>query len=196
MDTMAESEGLSERILKESPADWHSDSILDISGRWFCACTKPASDRKEESRLASELSAKGIAVFLPLVQYKIYRDQKRIICRKPLFPGYLFFADNADGEHRYIALKTARCLTIINIVQQERTKQELDAVQKALIVDPALDIHLGIRIGAACRVKSGRLLGTMGWLESFGKRDRLVLRVEVLGQSVALDIDRSDVEII
>lgn len=149
---------------------------------------------RNEKAMARDLWDKGIRFFLPTIRVMRRYRGRRIYLRLPLFPSYLFLS--GDEEDRYVALMTHRAASVIPVVDQERLRQELQDIYLIASSEEPVDLYPGLRQGRRCRVISGALAGLEGVV--LRRRDicRVYVGVEVIGQSVELEVDASLLEII
>ena len=162
----------------------------DRNGEWHVLHVKS----RQEKALAEELELRDIAYFLPLTRQPRVYGRRKALVEVPLFPGYVFLKGTPDET--YTADRTGRVARIIRVSDQERIGRELANVRLALIRDRHPDPYPYLREGLRVRVKYGPLEGLEGLIESKYKRDRLILRVEVLGQAVSLEMDGASLELL
>jgi transcription antitermination factor NusG len=157
--------------------------VAEIDGRWWIAHTKS----RFEKAFVWDLLNGGINYFLPLCQrVRISAGRKRTVMM-PLFPGYVFFAGDEDA--RYRALLTHRLCNVIPVKNQNELRQELVSIEKAVEQNASLDLYPFAVVGRRCRVTAGPFEGVEGIVASRSPKPRLMLRVSMLGQSVAMEID-------
>ena len=135
--------------------------------------------------------------FLPAAQEQHrWKDRTKTI-EVPVFPGYVFVRIPDSGEHRLRVLQTDGAIRILghggNSIEAI-PDSEVESVR--LLVASGLHIfgHPFLREGARVRVRSGVLRDVEGVLARFKNRTRLVLSVNQLAQSIAVEIDITDVE--
>jgi transcription antitermination factor NusG len=167
--------------------------IRDIAGQWWIAQTHPQRER----RFAAAMASAGVGYFLPLQNYYRRYDHRRGIewrlMERPLFPRYVFFAGDAGA--RYEATCTGMVFHIIDVVRQAKLVEELATVELALAHDPfTLSVPGTLKAGVLCRVTSGPYKNYEGSVDFFDGRHHLVIRLETMGQSVAVTIEPSHVE--
>lgn len=162
----------------------------DLPGRWWVAHTKP----RNEKVLASELATLGIFFYLPLRKRETRSRKTGRISRSrlPVFPGYLFF--NGAEDQRQRALSTHRIANVLAVPTQDQLVAELRQVHQALIAGVDVRWHHQIKIGQWARVVAGPLLGIEGVISKRLSRFRLVLNVEMLGQSISMDVSADQLE--
>jgi transcription termination/antitermination protein NusG len=166
-------------------------SVDNAPHPWCVLQAKPNMDRP----LAQYLGRFGLNYFLPLrtVQKPYWASGKRVKRKviELLFPGYIFLSGTKDDYYRAVA--SEKVCGFIAVVDQEKLRGELLALERALIECPRLGIR-EIPRGAKCRVTAGPFEGQEGIVEENG-RAMIVLSVSILGQSVAMQIDSSFVEV-
>ncbi len=161
---------------------------------WYAVYTRS----NFEKRVAADLEAKRVENYLPLVeQLHQWKDRKKVV-DVPVFPGYVFarFADS--NKARLQVLKTIGSVRILG--QGDRIEPipdvEIESIRKLLKANVPCFAHPFLREGAWVRVKRGALKDLEGLLVRVKSKTRLVLSVTLLSQSVATEIDISDVEVI
>ncbi len=159
------------------------DSLGELAGQWWVAHTKARSEKS----LAWSLYRWGVGYFLPLREKVTARRGRKYKSLLPLFPGYVFF--NGDEESRYQALTTNRIAQVIEVVDQDQLVRELDQIHRALSAGAPLDPHPYLKSGARCRVKAGPLADMEGMVVRRKGVTKLILRVDILGQAAAVEIE-------
>lgn len=164
--------------------------ITEMKGTWWVAHTKA----RNEKSLAWDLLKRDTSYFLPMVEKVRVLRGRRVKSVLVLFPGYLFFC--GTQEHRYKAMTTNRIATTIEVLDQQSLVKELSNIQTAMTGPKQLDPFPYLQVGRRCTVTAGALKGVEGLLVRRKNVDRLVLRVQVLGQAVSTEIDASLVEVL
>jgi transcription antitermination factor NusG len=147
-----------------------------------------------EKSIARMLTAKGFTVFLPLYPApRQWKDRTKIVTL-PLFSCYLFIQ---GGLLRHLNIVTTPgiygfvCSAGLPAVIAPREMNCIrQAVERCVKIEPHPFIHRGDRV----RVKSGPLYGIEGILIRKKNFSRLVLTVELLGKSAAVEVDVATVE--
>ncbi len=161
-----------------------------LPGRWWVAHTKP----RTEKALARDLSTFGFHYYLPLRRKRTRscntgRHSNSIV---PVFAGYLFF--NGTEEQRYRALTTNRIANILAVTSQDRLSAELRQIHRVLRSGLDFRLYNEIHAGEWARVMAGPLAGAEGVVCGRLSRTRLVLNVEMLGQSVSVQVEADVLE--
>jgi transcription antitermination factor NusG len=166
------------------------EGTLDDSSSWWALYTR----HQHEKTVADVLSNKGFDVFLPLYEsVRRWKDRNKIISL-PLFPCYVFVR---GGMSRRLQVVTTPGVHTI-LYTGERIAiiptEEMDAIRRAVNSSSRIEPHPFLRCGESVRVTRGSLEGVVGVLVRKKSLYRLVLSVEMLAQSVSVEIDASDVE--
>jgi transcriptional antiterminator NusG len=150
-----------------------------------------------EHAVSEQLSAKGFSAFLPEMSvWSKRRGEKRLI-RVPMFPGYLFVHDAMD-KGSYIEILKAR--GVVRVLEDGWTRltpipdQEINAIQQVVAADVPIFAHEHLTRGDRVEVTEGPLSGIEGlFIQDRPNKGRLVLNVELLGRSVAVEVDSNAV---
>lgn len=167
-----------------------SDAVDADSRIWWAIYTR----HQHEKTVAEVLSAKGFQVFLPLYNsVRRWKDRQKLLSL-PLFPGYVFV--HGDLTRRLQVLNTPG--VHMALTHGDRIAaipgQEIDAIRRTLEGGFLLEPHPFLRCGEQVRVVRGSLQGVEGILVRKKNQFRLVLSVEMLAKSVAVELDAVDVE--
>jgi transcription antitermination factor NusG len=155
------------------------------SAGWLAIHTR----HQHESLVARSLAYKGLEVFLP--QYTTVRkwsDRTRELSA-PLFPGYVFL--RGEPEHQLRILTTSGVLGVVGFagVPAIIPEVEIEAVRQTLSRRVHIEPHPFLNCGDWVRVKDGPLEGLEGILVRKKTQFRLVLSVQLLQQSAAVEVD-------
>lgn len=163
---------------------------LEQSTRWFAVHTR----YQHENKVAATLTSRGMKVFLPTYD-AVHRwsDRKKRVTI-PLFPGYLFFANEIDRRVQILSTPGVNTIVRIGSVHAEIPNDEIIAIRRMVESTLRVEPHPFLNDGDFVRIKAGPLAGLEGIVSR--KRDalRLVLSIQILGQSAAVEIDGSVVE--
>ncbi len=166
------------------------DALAFRGERWWVAHTRS----RHEKALAEELERLRLACYLPLCQRVTRSRATRRVSRSlvPVFPGYLFFV--ADDEGRYRAMTTNHIARTIPVTDVDGLARQLRQVDRALRAGEPLARSSRLVQGDAVRVVAGPLAGIEGVVGSWRSPIRVVLNVEILGQSVVVEVDADLIE--
>ena len=158
-------------------------------GPWCAVYTR----HQHEKTVSEMLSAKGFEVFLPLYESTRRWKDRRKVLSLPLFPCYVFV--RGAVERRLPVLTTPGVHMIISRGERVATvpEHEIDAIRRTVEGHFQVEPHPFLRCGERVRVVRGSLDGVEGVLTRKKNLYRLVISVEMLAQSVAVEIDAMDV---
>jgi transcription antitermination factor NusG len=161
-----------------------------VAGSWYAIYTR----HQHEKAIAQFLSAKGLEVFLPLYNATRRWKDRTVHLSLPLFPCYLFL--RGMMERRLEVVTTPGIVSILSINGEPATipECEIESVRKAIEWGNRVEPHPFLRCGDRVRVISGPLQGLEGILVRKKNLYRLVLSVEILERSAAVEVDVSAVE--
>ena len=121
------------------------------------------------------------------------RDGEMRLIKVPMFPGYLFVRDAMD-KRSYIEILKAR--GVVRILEHGWTRltpvpeAEIHAIQRVVDADVPVLPHAHLTHGDRVEVIDGPLTGLRGIFEQDKPtKGRLVLTVDLLGRSVAVEVD-------
>ena len=159
---------------------------LSKSHPWFALRVKSNFERTT----AMHLHDRGYQEFVPTyIARSSWSDRVKKV-EKPLFPGYVFC--NFDPYHRLPILTSPGVLQIVGIGREPVPipDAEIDAVwrtvRSGLLVSPLPFIRVGERVA----VERGPLAGVEGIVEQLRGTYRLLVSIDLLGRSVAAEIEK------
>ena len=165
------------------------EAVKETGAPWFAVYTR----HQHEKSVSEMLEAKGFEVFLPLYEsIRKWKDRRKLLSL-PLFPGYVFV--RGVMERRLPILTTPGVHMIISRGERIATipDEELDAIRRTVEGRFRVEPHPFLRCGERVRVVRGSLEGVEGVLTRKKNFYRLILSVEMLAQSVSVEIDALDV---
>jgi len=172
------------------PTSPDNDAAEHEEAAWWALYTR----HQHEKTVAEMLSAKGFEVFLPLYEsMRRWKDRNKLLSL-PLFPCYVFVR---GGLNRRLQVVTTPGVHMI-LSRGEHVaiipEAEIDAIRTTIEGPYRVEPHPFLRCGERVRVTRGSLEGVEGVLVRKKNLCRLVLSVDMLAQSVAVEINASDVE--
>lgn len=157
---------------------------------WWVVYTR----HQHEKVVAETLAGKGFDVFLPLYEsMRRWKDRQKLLSL-PLFPCYVFVRGVHD--RRLPVVSTPGVHMVLSRGERIATvpDEEIEAIRRTVEGPFRVEPHPFLRCGERVRVTRGSLQGIEGILVRKKNLCRLVLSVEMLTQSVGVEIDASDVE--
>lgn len=176
------------KLSDNPPMRWPHVPLDQFQPPWHVAHTKARC----EKAFAWDLYRAQTAYFLPMIQRVTFSGGRKRHGMRPLFPGYVFFI--GDDATRLRALSTNRLCQVIAVSDQATLIHELMSLQRALDGKATLDPYPFAVVGRRCRITHGPFAGVEGVIDRREDTWRLVLRVTMLGQSVAMEVDAGELE--
>jgi transcription termination/antitermination protein NusG len=162
--------------------------------QWFALWTHSHCEQLVHDHLA----ARGFRAFLPMVQDWSRRAGVRRLVPRPMFPGYLFVHDVLDKRNYIEIVKTRGLVRILGERWDKLApidEREIDAIRTLVSAGVSVLPYAYLREGQRVRITEGALAGAEGYLvRSKPNRGLLVISIELLQRSVAVEIDCSAVE--
>jgi transcription antitermination factor NusG len=172
------------------PTSESLDARMSNPAVWWALYTR----HQHEKVVAEMLSAKGFEVFLPLYDsIRRWKDRRKILSL-PLFPCYVFVRGGLDRRLQVLTTPGVHMILYCGDHVAIIPESEIEAVQRAVEGSFRVEPHPFLRCGARVRVIRGALEGVEGILIRKKNLCRLVLSVDMLSQSVAVEVQAHDVE--
>jgi transcription antitermination factor NusG len=171
------------------------DAAMNFSGPeeesiWWAVYTR----HQHEKSVAQVLTSKGFEVFLPLYDsVRRWKDRNKILSL-PLFPCYVFVRGGVTRRLQVVTTPGIHTILFHGDRVASIPSDEIDSIRKAVNSPSRVEPHPFLRCGETVRVTRGSLEGVRGVLIRKKSLYRLVLSVEMLAQSVAVEVDAADVE--
>jgi transcription antitermination factor NusG len=157
---------------------------------WYALYTRHQCERV----VSQALSAKGFDAFLP--QYRAihrWKDRRKELLL-PLFPNYVFIRGGLDRMLNILTTPGVHSLVAWAGRPANIPQEEIDAVRRLVESSLRIEPHPFLKCGDWVRIKSGPLEGIQGILVRKKSAYRLVLSVQMLARSAAVEVDISVVE--
>ncbi len=156
--------------------------------RWFAVYTRS----HHEKSVAEQLRGRGIEHFLPLyTSVRRWKDRVKTL-QMPLFAGYLFV--KVFPSQFLNVLQAHGVSRLVGSPKPEPLQdQEIRQLQAWLSLPIGVEPHPYLRIGQWVRVCRGPLADVEGILIRKKNVFRLVVAIDLIQRSVALEVDAADV---
>ena len=157
---------------------------------WWAVYTK----HQHEKTVAEVLTGKGFEVFLPLHEtMRRWKDRQKVLSL-PLFPCYVFVRGVLSRRLQVVTTPGIHMILSRGEQIQVVPEMEIESIRRAVQGSYRVEPHPFLKIGERVRVTRGSLEGVEGILIRKKNLFRLVLSVDMLAQSVGVEVSASDVE--
>lgn len=159
--------------------------------RWYAVTTRS----RQEKIAANTLQALGIAHFLPLQSQKRQWSDRIQTMNVPLFPGYLFVHIDPWSSVKLDVLKTPGVARFVGDHSGPLPVQnsEIESIRDLLQCGVEFAPHQFLKQGDRVQVVRGPLTGVEGIFVRLGSKSRIVISIEVIHRSLAMNVSETDV---
>ena len=166
--------------------------LAEAEPQWFAAYTVV----RHEKAVARQLGDRGIETFLPLYRgWHNWKDRRKLV-ELALFPGYVFVKIAAHNKLRVLQTYSVVNIVTFNGQLAALPEPEIDALRNALDNHVYAEPCPYLQVGRRVRVIRGPMAGAEGILTRKKDKCRVVISVEVLMRSVAVEVDGGDLELL
>lgn len=159
---------------------------------WYAIYTSARHERV----VARQLGERSIETFLPLYRsFHRWKDRRKLV-ESALFPSYVFVRIAIEDRLRVLEVPG-----VVNIVGSKGRfpalpEQEIIALRNGLENQVYAEPHPYLKVGRRVRVVRGPMKGAEGILTRKKDKYRVVISLDVLMRSVAVEIDGGDLELV
>ena len=152
---------------------------------------------RAEKKVYDQLTTLGYEAYLPLIsRLKQWSDRKKKV-EEPLFKSYVFVRNN-ERQHYYI-LGVYGVVRFVTFEHQAVVVPDKQIIAIKKYIDNPVDDeeelkNMGLHEGQLVRITNGPMQGVIGHLISVKSKRRLLIKIEVVGQSIPVSIPRAKVE--
>jgi transcription antitermination factor NusG len=156
---------------------------------WYAAYTCA----KHEKRVAAELGARDVEHFLPLYSSVRRWKDRRVTLDVPLFPGYVFVRLPLCNRLRLLQIPSVVRLVGFGGLPTALPDTEMEILRWGLSQNLRAEPHPFLTVGRRVRITCGPFAGLDGILKRQKSNLRVVVSLELIQRSVAVDVDIADV---
>lgn len=158
--------------------------------QWFAVYVIP----KHEKCVAEHFRMRGIEHYLPLyTAQRKWKDGSKVTLQLPLFPSYIFAHTSRETRRRVFEAPG-----VVSIVGKRECStipdSDIEFLRHGLSLKNNVELHPYVSTGDRVRVKTGALTGLEGLLVRKKTGVRIVLNVDLIMKSVAVEVDLDEVE--
>ncbi len=162
-----------------------------LSSRWLAVNTHP----HREHIALDNLNRQDFTTYCPMIERQVRHARRTRLVRRPLFPGYVFVRVNLDHQRWRPILSTygvrslVRCGERLSFVADGLIDGLKAREQDGVVIKPAEPYRLGQQV----RMRSGPFDGLVATIIEMDEKDRLVVLMDLLNQSVKVKVSAADV---
>jgi transcription termination/antitermination protein NusG len=167
-------------------------TLSKLTYSWYVLHTKS----RFENVVNEGLIKKSIEVFLPKIQVKSKRRDRKAMIKIPLFPGYLFVKSDLNPYEHLEIVKTVGAVRLIGnkdgpIPVSSDTIKSLE-----IMIGGNHTVITGTRFkkGERVIVVYGPFSGVIGTFVRYRGKGRVIVNIEALGQFAGVDVSEEDIE--
>lgn len=165
---------------------------LAAKAHWYAIYTHS----RHEKVVAAQLQERRMEAFLPLYRsWRRWKDRRQLI-DLALFPSYVFVRIAMVDRLRVLQLPGVVSFVSFNGQPARLPEQEINALREGLKNQVYAEPHPYLRVGRRVRVIAGPLAGVEGILSRNKDKYRVVISIDVLTRSVAVEVDGAELELI
>jgi transcription antitermination factor NusG len=157
---------------------------------WYAAYTSA----KHEKRVAEQLTRRSVEHLLPLYQTVRRWKDRRVQLQLPLFPGYVFVRLALRDRLQVLQVPGVANLVGFSGTPTALPQEEIDALRTSLLIGVRAEPHPYLTVGRRVRIKSGPLVGMEGILIGKKNQARLVISLDLIRRSVAVEVSALELE--
>lgn len=173
-------EGLPSDLVQPAPLAWYA---IQVKGR-------------TEKQVAQILENKGYEMFLPAQRARRRWSDRMKEVEVPLFPSYVF--GRFDPKYRLPILTTPNVLTIVGAGKQviPVADEQIEDIRRVLASGMPVEHCPFLKVGQRVFIESGALAGQAGILTRIKNTWRVVISVDLIRRSIAVEVDREQIRVL
>jgi transcription antitermination factor NusG len=157
---------------------------------WYALYTSA----NHEKKVAAELGWRSVENFLPLYSSVRRWKDRKVRLQLPLFPGYVFVHVALNDRVRVLQVPGVAKLVSFGGLPVALPDEQLEALRAGLSGQMRAEPHPFLTVGRRIRVLRGPFEGIEGILVRRKGVLRVVLSLELILRSVAVEVDASEIE--
>lgn len=180
--TVVSDERQQTKALADQSEEHHS---IHEHTQWYAVYTWP----RHEKKVARHFEDRGIAHFLPLYASIQKWNRRTAKISVPLFPGYIFV--QTARNHRNLTLGVPGVVHFVGTAKSptEIPADEIELLRNTLRMGHKVEPHPYLAPGNRVRIASGPMAGLCGTIQRTSAGCRIVVSVDLIMRSVAIEVD-------
>ncbi len=159
-----------------------------LKRRWYAAYTCS----NHEKRVAEQLRQRGVEHFLPLYETVHPWKDRRVRLQLPLFPGYVFVRLALRDRLEVLQVPSVVRLVGFGGLATALPEHEIEALRNGLSGELRAQPHPYLAAGRRVRIRGGPLAGMEGTLVRRKGNFRIVLSIDLIQRSIAVEVDAAE----
>lgn len=161
-----------------------------LEPRWYAAYTCA----NHEKQVAAQLGERSVEHFLPLYDTVHRWKDRRVHLQLPLFPGYVFVRLPLRNRLRVLQVPSVvRLIGFGGSLPVALPEDEIETLRTGLGGQLRAQPHPYLTMGRRVRIINGPLAGMEGILQRRKSNYRVILSVNLIQRSIAVEADVADV---
>jgi len=156
---------------------------------WYAAYT--CANR--EKSVAEQLGVRAVEHFLPVYSSVRRWKDRRVTLQLPLFPGYVFVRMPLCDRLRVLQIPGMARLVGFDGTPAVLPDSDIESLRVSLDSGMRVEPHSNLRVGRRVHVKAGPMAGMQGILLRRKGKLRVVISIDLIQRSVAVEIGEADV---
>jgi transcription antitermination factor NusG len=156
---------------------------------WYAGYTAS----RHEKRVAEHFAQRGVEHFLPLYETIHRWNNGRHRVQLPLFPGYIFVRIALRDRLRVIEVPGFVRLVGFNSLPHPLPEADINKMKEALSKGVLAEPYPYLTVGTRVEIRNGPMQGMTGILLRRQNKCRVVISVDLIMRSMAVDVDAGDV---
>jgi transcription antitermination factor NusG len=169
-----------------------SGGLIGYDPKWYAVFTMP----RHEKRVAGHCTERGIESFVPLYQVRHrWKNRCTATVELPLFPNYSFVRMDVRERVQVLSLSSVRYLVSSGHEPLPVPDNYISFLRAGLLahrIEPHPDLEVGDRV----RINTGPMAGMEGILDRRKNGLRIVLKLEMIGRSIAVEVGAAEVSLV
>jgi len=168
------------------------NSLAESVTKWYALTTRS----RHEWVVSQQIKVRGLESFLPTkIETHHWSDRQKKV-ELPLFPGYVFFRTVMSTEVHRTLNGLRGCAGILTMQGKPIAipDEQISGIQKILEQRFLCTRYPYLTLGRRVRIRGGSLEGIEGILISASGENRLVISVDSIARSFAIQIEGYEVE--
>ena len=158
--------------------------------QWYAAYTYS----QHESTVSQQIGSRGLEVFLPNIERERKWKDRLVRLSTPLFPGYVFVHMQLCDRLKVLSVPSVVRLVTFNGSPAAIPDSEIESIRRCLVSGYGVQSSPFLNVGTRVRIKGGTLKGLEGIVSRSAECCKLLVSIELVQQSIALEVDPANLE--